>query len=426
MNKSHQNPSPPVFFRWLVVIVISFAMFGNYYLYDSIAPVKDLLESELGFTNVQYGRLYSFYSWASIIALFMGGFFIDRFGTRLSILLFGGICSLAGVVTMLEGTPTIMIAGRTLLGTGAELLIVAITVTIAKWFKGKEIGFAMGVNLFIARGGSWFADRSPGIFKEYFTSWQPPLQIAAYVGALCLLGGIVYFFQEGYGKRKYHLSGADEPDKLDFKSIFSYSRSFWIIVLLCVTFYSAVFPFRAIAIDFFQDFHGMKREDAGDLLSYLPLASMFATPLIGLLVDLLGKRSSFMLLGSVLLMPVFFMMVYLDVPMFISIAMLGIAFSLIPAIMWPSVSYVVDVKRLGSAYALMTLIQQLGVGGMNEAIGKLNDVSKASASNPSGYTSMIWLLSTLGVLAVIFSLWLRKIEAGPHAHGLEKPANQID
>ncbi len=416
----------PAWLRWAALIVSSLAMFGNYYLYDSIAPIADILSSELGFSDNSIGRLYSFYSWASIAALIFGGVFIDKFGTRISVLIFGAICSLAGILTMLDSNLVIMLIGRTILGLGAELLIVAITVSIAKWFKGKALGFAMGINLFIARGGSWFADKSPNFFEEFYTSWKPPLQIAAIIGLLCVLAGITYFFIEGYANKKFKLTKAEETDKLSLKGLLSYSRSFWLIVLLCVTFYSAVFPFRSFAIKFFQQFNGIERSEAGDLLSFLPMASMFATPLIGLLVDFVGKRSSFMVLGSLLLMPVFFIIAYTNISLVVPISMLGIAFSLIPAIMWPSVAYVVDVKRLGSAYALMTLIQQIGVGGMNEGIGKLNDIFNASSGHPQGYIPMIWTLSILGILALIFSVWLRITETGPKTHGLEKPSKQLN
>jgi MFS family permease len=424
MKNSHADI--PSWLRWTVLIIASLGMFGNYYLYDSIAPIADLLESELGFSDTNISRLYSFYSWASIAALIFGGVFIDKFGTRISILIFGTLCALAGVITMLDDSVVIMLIGRTILGLGAELLIVAITVSIAKWFKGKVLGFAMGINLFIARGGSWFADRSPDFFENLYSSWKPPLELAMIIGMLCLVSGVLYFLLEGYANRKYELAGAEETDKLSLKGLFSYSRSFWIIVLLCVTFYSAVFPFRSFAIKFFQHFHEIERGQAGALLSYLPMASMFATPFIGLLVDLVGKRSSFMLLGSFLLMPVFLIMVYSNVSLVVPIAMLGVAFSLIPAIMWPSVAYVVDVKRLGTAYALMTLIQQIGVGGMNEGIGFLNDLFGAGPGNAQGYIPMIWALSALGVLALIFSIWLRIVETGPRSHGLELPVNKIN
>lgn len=412
---------PTALFRWLVLVVISLGMFGNYYLYDSIAPVASLLKSQVGLSQSDIGQLNMYYSIAAIVALVFGGAFIDKFGTRLAILIFGGLCSLAGIVTMLSDNVVVMLTGRLVLGLGAEPLIVAITVAVAKWFKGKEIAFAMGVNLMIARSGSLFANKAPAWFPEIFEHWQSALKLAAVVGLLCGLAALIYFFQEGYGKKKYSLGEGGETDKLSFKGFFSYNRSYWLIVLLCFTFYSAIFPFYStFSFLFFEEFKGLSAADAGGLLAFLPISSMFATPLIGLLVDFKGKRATLMTLGSFLLMPVFLLIAYTSVNLIIPVAMLGIAFSLIPAIMWPSVAFVVEEKKLGKAYAFMTLLQQAGVAAMNGFLGWLNENSGASVDNPLGYMPMVWTLSTLGILALVFSLWLRKIETGPKAHGLEK------
>ncbi len=148
----------PSWLRWIALIVASIAMFGNYYLYDSVSYVADLLKGSLGYTDTNIGQLYSFYSIAAIGILFFSGVFIDRFGTRISILIFGIICAIAGIVTAVATDLFTMLSGRFLLGLGAEPLIVAITVALAKWFKGKELGFALGINLFIARLGSIVAD----------------------------------------------------------------------------------------------------------------------------------------------------------------------------------------------------------------------------------------------------------------------------
>ncbi len=412
---------PTALFRWLVLVVISLAMFGNYYLYDSVAPVASLLKSQLGFTQTDIGQLNMYYSIAAIIALVFGGAFIDKYGTRISILVFGSFCSLAGLVTMLSDDMMVMLTGRLILGLGAEPLIVGITVAVAKWFKGKEIAFAMGVNLMIARSGSLFANKAPAWFPEVFDHWQSALQFAAIIGLFCGGAALIYFFQEGYGKRKYTLGEGGDTDKLSFKGFFNYNGSYWLIVLLCLTFYSAIFPFYStFSFLFFEEFKGLSTADAGGLLAFLPISSMFATPLIGLLVDFKGRRASLMALGSVLLMPVFLLIAYTSVNLIIPVAMLGIAFSLIPAIMWPSVAFVVEEKKLGKAYAFMTLLQQAGVAGMNWLLGWLNESNAASADNPLGYIPMVWALSTLGILALIFSLWLRKIETGPRSHGLEK------
>ncbi|MGD9264936.1 MAG: hypothetical protein PVJ71_04065, partial [Lysobacterales bacterium] len=147
--------------------------------------------------------------------------------------------------------------------------------------------------------------------------------------------------------------------------------------------------------------------------------AMIATPLFGLMCDKLGKRALFMMFGSILLMPVYLMMAYQVVPLTVPVIMMGIAFSLIPAIMWPSVAYIVDERKLGTAYAVMFLIQQLGVAGMNWLIGRTNDTYAASAANPDGYIPMMLIFSVLGILGLIFAVALRREETGPRGHGLE-------
>ncbi|MEI7907873.1 MAG: MFS transporter, partial [Bacteroidota bacterium] len=153
--------------------------------------------------------------------------------------------------------------------------------------------------------------------------------------------------------------------------------------------------------------------------SMLTLFAMIATPLFGLMVDKIGKRSLFMMFGSILLVPVYLMMAYSHIPLYVPMAMMGIAFSLIPGIMWPSVSYLVEESKLGTAYGLMTLIQNIGLAGFNFLIGWANDFSAASATNPGGYTMGMWIFSSLGLVGFVFAYLLRRQETGPKAHGLE-------
>jgi MFS family permease len=146
---------------------------------------------------------------------------------------------------------------------------------------------------------------------------------------------------------------------------------------------------------------------------------MIATPLFGLLVDKVGKRALFMMLGSLLLMPVYLMMAYSNISLFVPVCMMGIAFSLIPAVMWTAVAYIVQQNRLGTAYALMTLIQQIGFFIMNLLIGKANDFASAGLANPGGYALGMWIFSILGFVGMTFAILLRLRETGPHGHGLE-------
>lgn len=416
------KPSPPPLYRWLVLFFISLAMFGNYYVYDSIAPIADILKSQLGFTDENIGSLYSVYSIAAIFVLLLGGYVIDKIGTKKSTLIFSVICVLAAVLTFISSDLTVMLSGRVLLGLGAEPLIVAITTALAKWFKGKELSFAFGLNLTIARLGSVAADNSPTLASSLFTDWQGPLILSAILSLTCLIGALFYWMLESNAEKKYNLGEAEQTDKLDFKGMFTYSKSFWFIVILCVTFYSAIFPFRSFAIKFFIEAHGSSREFAGFLNSILPISAMIATPLFGLLADKVGKRATMMMFGSILLMPVYLMMGYTDISLYIPIIMMGIAFSLIPAVMWPSVAYIVDQRRLGTALALMTLIQQIGLAGFNWMIGKANDISSATAANPDGYNTGLWIFSILGFIGLAFALMLRRNELGPNGHGLEKRA----
>ena len=414
------KPQPSPIYRWTVLIFVSLAMFGNYYIYDSIAPIADMLKSELGFSDVNIGSLNSIYSFAAVFILIISGPIIDRLGVKISIMIFAIICSVAALITALSSDLYVMLGSRLLLGIGAEPLIVAITTALAKWFKGKELGFAFGINLTIARLGSFTADWSPTWGSSFYNSWNEPLYVAFIIGLTCVVGGVIYWIMESFAEKRYTLGEAGETDKFVFADLFKFDKSFWYIVILCVTFYSAVFPFRTFAIKFYQEAHGATRELAGQLNSALIFASMIATPLFGLLADKIGKRATMMMIGSVLILPVYLMLVYSGITLYVPIIMLGVAFSLIPAIMWPSVAYLVQQNRLGTAYSIMTLIQQIGVFAFNYLLGWSNDISGASAENPGGYAMGMWILSILGIVGFIFAYLLRKNELGPNGHGLEK------
>jgi MFS family permease len=410
---------PPARERWAALVLLSLAMFGNYYVYDTIAPVADLLASQLGFSDEQIGLLYSTYSWAAVLVLLAGGVVIDRFGTSRSILVFGAITTAAGVLTAVSSEFRVMAAGRFLLGVGAEPLIVAVTTAIAKWFKGKELSFAFGLNLTIARLGSVAADNSPSWAGRFYGGWQAPLEIGAALGATCVVAGVLYGILERRAASRYPLGAAGGTDKLVLRDLFDFGKSYWYVVALCLAFYSAIFPFRSFAIKFFMDARGASREAAGALNSVLPLAAMFATPLFGLLADRIGHRALLMAIGSATLIPVYLLMAYTGVPLWLVIAFMGVAFSLVPAVMWPSVAYLVPEKRLGTAYALMTLVQQVGLAGMNWLVGFANDAAHASGANPAGYRAGMWIFTTLGVLGLAFSWLLYRTERGPSGHGLE-------
>jgi MFS family permease len=486
-------PEPSKILRWTALLLISLAMFGNYYIYDSISPLADLLKSQLGFSDSNIGLLNAIYSFPNIIMVLIGGLLIDRIGTKTSLLIFTALIMLGSIVTTLTGNIWLMSTGRLIFGLGAESMIVAITTIIARWFKGKELSFAFGLNLTVARLGSFMALNSPSWGKSLYEYWQSPLWITAAAGIFALICVILYFFLDLYAAKNYDLPKEGEQDAIllsdilrikenvrwliftalavvvIFLSIFnsdnwsiylillivsalviflkpkSFSKSFWFITALCVTFYSAMFPFQTFAIKFFQEAHQTTREVGGNLSSILTLAAMIFTPLFGLLADKIGKRSLLMMFGSLLIIPVYLMMAYqfgkpavmgesdfihisvkffdidaaIPIYLMLPMSMMGIAFSLVPAVMWPSVALIVDSSKLGTAYGLMTMIQNIGLFGFNLLIGFANDAASASAANPSGYNVGMWIFSSLGFFGLIFAFLLRMNEKSDAGHGLE-------
>jgi MFS family permease len=413
------KPAPPKAYRWTVLVLISLAMFGNYYVYDSISPLADVLKAQLGFTDANIGLLNAIYSIPNVFMVLIGGFIIDRIGTRKSTLLFGVLCFAGAVLTVVSGTLVTMAAGRLVFGLGAESLIVAVTTAIAKWFRGKELSFAFGMNLTIARLGSFAALNAPTWAAGAYAKWQWPLLISVGAATFCIIGAILYWLLEIRADARYSLGESGATDKVVFADLFKFGVSYWYVVALCITFYSAIFPFQTFAVKFFMETHGATREFGGFLSSLLTLFAMICTPLFGILVDKVGRRSLFMMFGSMLLIPVYLIMAYTRVPLLIPMAIMGVAFSLIPAVMWPSVAYIVDQSKLGTALGLMTMIQNIGLAGFNLLIGWSNDHWAASATNPAGYTPGMWMFSVTGFLGLLFAFLLRQREIGPHAHGLE-------
>lgn len=442
MPENHPEPSRA--FRWVVLVFVSLTMFGNYYVYDCIAPIADLLSKQLRFSDSSIGLLQAIYSIPNVFMVLIGGYVVDRIGTRKAIFIFGVLCFLGSGVTTLSGHLWVMATGRLIFGLGAESLIVAVTTAVAKWFRGKELSFAFGINLMISRAGTLLAQQSPSWAGFAYSFWRNPLLIAIGFGALCVIGAAIYWALEVYAERRYQVGPAGATDKVVFSDIKAFGLSYWYIVALCVTFYSGIFPFETFAYKFFMDAHHVTREAGGDLVGMLTLFTMFGTPIFGLFVDKLGKRALLMMLGSLLLIPVYLMMAYMRSPHYITaylpsstdghfafvphhlppillltMGMMGIAFSLIPAVMWPSVAYLVPQSKLGTAYGLMTMIQNIGLAGFNLLIGWANDYSHAGADSPGGYNLGMWIFSVLGFLGLTFAFLLRQRELGPHGHGLE-------
>ncbi|MDQ1266671.1 MAG: hypothetical protein QG635_1823 [Bacteroidota bacterium] len=528
-NIKKNLPEPPPAYRWIVLIFISLAMFGNYYIYDTISPLADLLVSQLKFTDSDIGLLQGIYSIPNILMVLIGGLVIDRIGTKRASLIFSTLCMLGAFFTVIKGDIYWMAAGRLIFGLGAESLIVAITTVIARWFKGKELSFAFGLNLTIARLGSFAALNSPSWGKNLYLNWQDPLWVAFGAGVISVISVIIFFVLDKIATGKYTLGKEGNQDQINFREILKFNKSFWLITLLCVTFYSAMFPFQTFAVKFFIGKHfsqipsGMGRSLGSFLSSILTLSAMILTPLFGLLADKIGKRATLMMFGSILIIPVYLAMNYIHIDgkipedtlksvylyeeilkentlkfnemlselipegvnenefmkkpdyqkrlaeysinmqneidslkmtskssvviknnkldytskksmgfgeilkyyynlvaililyfpnLLIPMILMGISFSLVPAVMWPSVALIIKADRLGTAYGLMTMIQNIGLAGFNILIGTVNDAS-------GGYSAGMWLFSTLGFFGFAFAFLLKKADKSAGGHGLE-------
>lgn len=413
---------PTSAWRWAALVALSVAMFGNYYAYDSVGPVADALQRLLGFSDTQIGTLNAIYSFPNIIMVLVGGVIVDRFGTRLSTLLFSIICVIGATLTAISPSFPVMAAGRLIFGLGAESMIVAITVALGQWFVGRHLGFVFGVNLSIARAGSYSADMSTTWFKPlYDMGWQPPLFLAAGFAAVSVLGALAFFLVERSADRRFDLGQPPPTDRFVWADLWRFDRSYWYIVGLCVTFYSVIFPFRStFTIKYFQHAHGLSLQDAGSMNAYVFLAAIFATPAFGLLADRVGRRAALMAFGTFLLCAIFPILMYTNASLWISTALIGVAFSLVPAVLWPAVPLLVAPNRLGTAYGLMTMLQNIGLTVINLLAGALNDMNGASEANPGGYNAMLWLFFALSLFGFLFAAALRTRETGPESHGLER------
>jgi MFS family permease len=429
---------PPASWRWLVLVIVSIAMFGNYYVYDSVAPVADALQRLLGFSDTQLGTLNAIYSLPNVGMVLLGGVIVDRLGARATIVAFTTICAFGAALTALSPMFSVgpilgwgpvdidtrfpmMAAGRLIFGLGAESMIIAISVAIGQWFFGRALGLAFGLNLSLARAGSFAADRSPSWAGPLYDSgWQQPLWLAAGIMAGCVAVVIVYYLMDKVAARRFELPAAKASDRFVWAELWRFDRSFWYITGLCVTFYAVILPFRSTyAIKYFQHAHRLSLEEAGAMNGWVFFAAIFATPTFGWLADKIGHRSALMAFGTLLLFTVFPILAYTDANLWIATVLIGVAFSLVPGVMWPAVPYIATARRMGTAFGLMFMLQNIGMMLVNIFAGMLNDRASASAENPAGYTHMLWLFATLSLFGLVFAWLLYQRERGPHGHGLE-------
>ncbi len=406
--------------RWWVLVFAALAVSSSYYEDDVIGPIADLLVRQRGFDQSQLGLLNGVISAPNAVLALASGVLIDRLGPARVALGSAAIGVIGAVLTAIGEPYGLMVFGRFLFGISEGAIFIALVAGLAQWFPRRGVALATSLYLSLARVGSYAVDTSTVWGQRlYARGWQPPLWLGAAITAGGLAAAIAYHAidrRAGPGARRV----APARGVVDWRAILRFDRSFWYILGLHVLYAAVFFPFRTTyAIEYFQQVKGLTLQRAGLANSWVFFAAIFATPVFGLLADRVGRRATMLVWGTVLLPATFVLLGLTDWNLWISTAMMGVSFALVPAVIWPATTLIVEPARLGAALGLITLLQALAMAGSNLIAGWLADRAGAGAANPAGYAPMLgfFFLTALAALAAALALWYR--ERGPNGHGLE-------
>jgi len=409
-------------YRFMILAFAALMAFGSYFAYDSVGAIETTLIQVFHTDRAAIGAMYTMYSVAAVLAVLAGGFLIDRVGVRRASLIFSGlVVSGAALVAWAPSLPALYV-GRVVFGVGSESMIVAQSAITARWFRGKELAMAFGITLTIARLGTLFSFNTEQLLASRL-GWRGALWIAAGLCLASLVCNWVYTLMDRQAEPILHLPEAGSGDTITWNDVGKFRPSYWYAVGICVTFYSAIFPFTALATDFFHDKWGMPMASAEGLgffagvfynfthmfstaqgtTSIIIAASMLLAPFAGNLVDHVGRRATLMVVGSLLIVPAHLLLGLTHVSPVLSMIVLGAAFVLVPACVWPSVPLIVEERCVGTAFGLMTAIQNLGLAAFPVANGALRDATR-------GYTASQIMFAVLGFCGLIFSILLRRAD----------------
>ncbi|HOT96300.1 MAG TPA: MFS transporter [bacterium] len=459
-EKLHRLLSDSKGARWTALLIVSFTMFAGYYMADLMAPLQVMLQKQLGWSATDYGWYTGAYGWFNVFLFFLiiGGIILDKMGVRFTgltaaIVMVGGALIKYWAITTQSLTSQswhilfwtfpaqvwMAALGYAIFGVGVEVAGITVSKVIVKWFKGHELALAMGLQLAIARMGTALALSTSLPISKHFNTVSAPLLICLVMLCIGLLAFFVYTFNDKRldaslatlhgGSEKQ----ADEEFHLSDIGAIIGNRGWWYLAILCALFYSAVFPFLKYATGLMINKYHVSENLAGLIPGLLPFGTILLTPLFGNLYDRKGKGATIMILGAVLIILVHSLFA---VPAFshwtvavLLMIILGIAFSLVPSAMWPSLAKIIPEKRLGSAYALVFWIQNMiALMFIPAMIGwVLDHYCIASQSTVNGVTTTVYsytlpmiLFAVIGVLSLIFA-FLLKMEDSKKGYGLQLP-----
>lgn len=454
-------------FRWTTLVLLALMMFFAYMFVDILSPLQSMLESTHGWDPKAYGTYQGSETFLNVFVFFLifAGIILDKIGVRNTAILSGAVMVVGASLKyyavspafqgssidlylndfwnffpFYEGMPSsakMAAIGFMIFGCGVEMAGITVSKGIVKWFKGKEMALAMGLEMAIARIGvaaavlisPFFANLGgiPDVSRSVLFS-----VVLLLVGFICF---IAYFFMDRKLEKQMGESGEEpeEPFQIkDLGKIFS-SGVFWIVALLCVLYYSAIFPFQKYAINMLQCNLDFSAEHAGLIFSVFPLGAAAITPFLGNFLDRKGKGATMLIFGALLLIVCHVTFALLlpslkgsgvlgPIVAFVAIILLGISFSLVPASLWPSVPKLVDNRLLGSAYAVIFWIQNIGLFAFPMLIGNVLRAVNTGVEDPLqyNYTVPMLIFASCGVVALILGIILKGMDAKKH-YGLEEP-----
>ena len=432
--------------RWTALAVVAFTMLCGYYLADVMSPLKGLLETEKLWNSTEFGFFNSAYGWFNVflMMLILGGIILDKMGVRFT--------GMAAAIIMVCGTAikywaisTHSLDGATIIGMKAQVVIAAlgyatfgvgveiagITVSkiIVKWFKGKELALAMGLEMATARIGTTLALSTSLPIAKMFGGVATPILLCLIMLCIGLIAFFIYtFMDKKLDASEAHMKEEEEEFKLSDILVIITNKGWWLLAILCVLFYSAVFPFLKYATDLMIQKFNVPEDWAGTIPGMLPFGTMFLTPFFGNLYDRKGKGATIMIIGATLLIFVHLMFALPFLNHWIMavalILILGIGFSLVPSAMWPSVPKIIPEKQLGTAYALIFWVQNIGLMLVPAFIGWVLDAycitGKVGGKTMYNYTLPMLIFAGLSVLA-LFVAYLLKMEDKKKGYGLQLP-----
>ncbi len=450
--------------RWFVLILVSVTMLCMYYLTDAMAPLQEKLQGNLDWTATEYGFFTSGYGWFNVFLLMIvfSGMLLDKFGTRFTgvfaicIMLIGAFIKYwaidghigAGTYEFSIGSwqllsPTSKSAviaglGFGIFGVGSEMFGIAANKAVVRWFNGKEMALAIGLNTSTGRIGTALAMFTPLPLYKLTHNVSTPIIAAMILLCVSLLVFFLFIFMDKKLDREEKEAGVLSEEEFKFGDVFEIARNraFWYIAALCVLFYSAVFPFIKFATNLIVQKFDVDDTFAGYIPALLPFSALLLTPLFGGISDKKGKAASIMILGSILLVVVHLLFAIPSLNSF-SIAiglviLLGISFSLVPSAMWPAVAKIIPHSKLGTAYAMIFWVQNWGLMGVPLLIGYVLDkycIIKSEETMIEGkmqmitqydYTIPMLIFACFGAVAILFA-FLLKAEDKKKGYGLELP-----